>query len=120
LISPVPPKLPGPTPQENLRKKMGREGMEGCRETFIQERGGNCEWCGSIERLTVHHRSATDTGTVLPELLSLWLCSAMLEVPCSTSRRKDPCEREHADGENHYRWHDAEMCSYCFLQEHRK
>ncbi len=28
------------------------------------------------------------------------------------------CRNEHEDGEIHYRWHDAEMCSYCFLKIH--
>ena len=56
MISPVPPEITRTnTRRKNLKKKWTGKEWKIARETFIKERGGKCEWCGSTERLTVHH-----------------------------------------------------------------
>lgn len=120
MISPVPPEITRTnTRRKNLKKKWTGKEWKIARETFIQERGGKCEWCGSTERLTVHHPQRNGYGDQV--YLNFYLSGCVLlcsRCHAALHAGKVLCEREHADGEKHYRWHDAEMCSYCFLQEH--
>lgn len=107
------------TRRKNLKKKWGGKEWKVAREKFIQERGAKCEWCKGTERLTVHHPQRNGYGDQV--YLNFYLSGCVLlcsRCHAALHAGKVLCEREHADGENHYRWHDAEMCSYCFLQEH--
>ncbi len=120
MISPVPPEQTRTsTRRKNLKKKWGGKEWKIAREKFIQERGAKCEWCKGTERLTVHHPQRNGYGDQV--YLDFYLSGCVLlcsRCHAAIHAGRVLCEREHADGEKHYRWHDAEMCSYCFLQEH--
>jgi hypothetical protein len=106
------------TRRKNLKKKWTGKKWKEARLGFIRNRGGKCEWCGSDKNLTVHHpmRNSYGDDTYMDFYLSgcILLCSK-----CHTAVHvgRVLCDRVHEDGENHYKWHDAEMCSYCFLKE---
>ena len=120
MISPVPPEITRTTTRrKNLKKKWGGKEWKVKRLAFIDSRGGKCEWCESKERLTVHHpqRNSYGTSAYMDFFLSgcILLCS---RCHAALHAGRVICEREHDDKEVHYRWHDAEMCSYCFLKLH--
>jgi len=107
------------TRRKNLKKKWGGKEWKIAREKFIAERGGKCEWCEGTERLTIHHPMRNSYGDLA--YMNFYLSGCILlcsRCHAALHAGKVLCEREHADGENHYRSHDAEMCSHCYLQEH--
>lgn len=106
------------TRRKNLKKKWTGKVWKEKRLAFIKNRGGKCEWCGSTDRLTVHHPQRNSYGNEVYMDFFLSGC-VLLCARCHAALHAGRvlCEREHEDGENHYRWHDAEMCSYCFLRE---
>lgn len=120
MISPPPPETTRTnTRRKNLKKKWGGKEWKVAREKFISERGAKCEWCGSTERLTVHHPQRNSYGDTV--YLNFYLSGCILlcsKCHAALHAGKVLCERDHDDGETHYRWHDAEMCSYCFLKLH--
>lgn len=107
------------TRRKNLKKKWTGKAWQEKRLAFIKQRGGKCEWCESIERLTVHHPQRNSYGDQVYMDFYLSGC-VLLCARCHAALHAGRvlCEGTHEDGENHYRWHDAEMCSYCFLKEH--
>lgn len=122
------------TRKNNLKKKWTGKEWKQKREGFIKDRGGKCEWCKHkqgeravsatdgheyIVRLAVHHPMRNVYGSDVYMDFYLSQCIVLCQA-CHTASDKglELCEREHEDGLNHYRWHDAEMCGYCFLKEH--
>jgi len=105
--------------RKNLTKTWSGKEWKEKRLAFIESRGGKCEWCGSTERLTVHHPMRNSYGNTAYMDFFLSGCT-LLCSRCHSALHAGRviCEREHEDGEVHYRWHDAEMCSYCFLKLH--
>ena len=120
MISTSPPETTRTnTRRKNLKKKWTGKEWKLAREKFIQERGGKCEWCGSTDKLTVHHPMRNGYGDQV--YLNFYLSGCVLlcsKCHAAIHAGLVLCERDHADGESHYRWHDAEMCSYCFLKIH--
>lgn len=107
------------TRRRNLKKKWTGKVWKEKREGFIKSRGGKCEWCGSTHKLTVHHPMRNSYGD--QAYMDFYLSGCILLcISCHAAVHagRTLCERHHDDGENHYRWHDAEMCGYCFLKEH--
>ena len=89
------------------------------RESFLKEHGRYCDWCGETTYLTIHHphRNVYGKDTYLDLNLSgcIVLCRA---CHSATHAGMVICEGKHDDGERHYRYHDADMCSYCFKKLH--
>lgn len=122
------------TRRKNLKKKWTGKVWKEKREGFIKSRGGKCEWCGIKQgvylgkdekgrdrylALTVHHPMRDSYGDMA--YMDFYLSGCIVLCPSchyATHHSRTLCERHHDDGENHYRWHDAEMCGYCFLKEH--
>lgn len=107
------------TRRNNLNKTWQSKAWKEARSGFIVSHGGKCEWCGSPEHLTVHHPQRNSYGPEVYLNFALSEC-ILLCRSCHAGLHAGRvlCEREHEDGKNHYRWHDAEMCSYCYLKEH--
>ena len=102
-----------------LKKKWTGKEWKEKRLAFIKAKGGTCEWCGSTERLTVHHPQRNSYGDEV--YMDLFLSGCILVCSkCHAAIHAGMvlCERPHEDGKNHYRWHDAEMCGFCFIKEH--
>ena len=81
--------------------------------------GGKCSWCGSTQSLTVHHPSRNEYGSAA--YMDFYLSGCVLlcrRCHQATHVGKVLCANEHEDGENHYKWHDSEYCSYCFFKLH--
>lgn len=113
------PEIQTTTRRKNPKKKWSGKEWKAKRLAFIKDRGGKCEWCGSTEKLTVHHPQRNAYGDQV--YMDLYLSGCVLL--CNRCHKAIHsglvlCEREHDDGKNHYRWHDADMCGYCFLKEH--
>lgn len=107
------------TRRKNLTKTWSGKEWKAKRLEFIESRGGKCEWCSSTEGLTVHHPMRNSYGSTA--YLDFFLSGCILlcrKCHAALHAGKVLCEREHADGEVHYRWHDADMCGYCFLLLH--
>lgn len=105
--------------RKNLKKKWTGKIWKDARLKFIKDKGGICEWCDSTEYLTVHHPMRNSYGD--ETYLNFYLSGCVLlcrKCHAAIHAGKVLCERDHEDGEKHYRWHDAEMCGYCFLKEH--
>lgn len=105
--------------RKTLNKRWSSKAWREKRLTFIKERGGRCEWCGSTQKLTVHHPQRDSYGDEV--YMDLYLSGCILlcnRCHAALHAGRVICERDHDDGETHYRWHDAEMCSYCFKKEH--
>jgi len=86
---------------------------------FITRMGGKCSMCGSTEYLTVHHPSRNEYGS--DAYMDFYLSGCVLlcrKCHQAVHVGKTLCTNTHSDGVNHYRWHDAEMCTYCFLALH--
>jgi hypothetical protein len=108
---------------KNRRKKLkkkwtGKEWQEK-RLEFIKKHNGKCEWCGSTSRLNVHHPYRNGYGEQVYMDFYLSQC-VLLCNKCHTAVHvgKVLCTNQHDDLENHYMWHDADMCGYCFLKAH--
>lgn len=107
------------TRRKNLKKKWTGKKWKEAREGFIRSHGGKCEWCGSTDHLTVHHPMRNSYGEDVYTDFGLSECVLLCrQCHAAVHAGRVLCDRDHEDGENHYRWHDAEMCSYCFLKEH--
>lgn len=117
-----------PTPPEEIRKTNRRKKLlkvwsdktwKAARAEFILAKGGKCEWCGSTKRLTPHHPYRNTYSDQVYKDLFLSQC-ILLCSRCHSALHRGmvPCEREHDDGEVHYRWHDAPVCSACYLKEY--
>lgn len=107
------------TRRNNLRKKWSGKAWQEKRAGFIKSRGGICEWCGSKDHLTVHHPQRNSYGDTV--YMDFYLSGCILlcrKCHAALHAGRTLCEYPHEDGENHYRWHDADKCSYCFLKEH--
>jgi len=117
-----------PTPPEEIRKTNRRKKLlkvwsdktwKAARAEFILAKGGKCEWCGSQDRLTVHHpmRDVYGKSVYVDFVLSdcILLC-ARCHRALHTGR--DICPGSHDDGEIHYKWHDADVCTICYLKMH--
>jgi len=105
--------------RKNLKKKWTGKEWKLAREGFIRDSGGRCQWCGKTDHLTVHHPQRNSYGDTV--YLDFYLSGCILlcrECHAAVHAGRVLCTREHVDGENHYRWHDAEMCGYCFLRDH--
>lgn len=105
--------------RKNLKKKWTGALWKAKRLEFIERNGGKCAWCGSIEYLTVHHPSRNEYGT--DAYMDFYLSGCVLlcrRCHQATHVGKVLCTNEHTDGVSHYRWHDAEMCTVCFLALH--
>jgi hypothetical protein len=105
--------------RKKLKKKWTGKIWQEKRLEFIRIKGGHCEWCGSTEYLTVHHPSRNEYGT--DAYMDFYLSGCILlcrRCHQATHVGRTLCQNEHQDNENHYKWHDAEMCSYCFLKLH--
>lgn len=117
------PAIATTTRRNNLKKKWTGKAWKEKRLAFIKTRGGACEWCGSSERLTVHHpqRNAYGDEVYMDFYLSgcVLLCS---RCHAAIHAGMVLCEYQegvfHVDGNKHYRWHDAEMCGFCFIKVH--
>lgn len=105
--------------RKSLKKTWTGKAWKEARAGFIKSRGGTCEWCKSRERLTVHHPQRNSYGPEIYMDFALSEC-ILLCARCHAALHAGRviCEREHDDGEIHYRWHDAEMCGFCFLKLH--
>jgi hypothetical protein len=105
--------------RKNLNKTWSGKAWKEARIGFIESHGGKCEWCGSSEHLTVHHPMRNSYGPDVYLDFALSEC-VLLCRSCHAALHNGRvlCTREHPDGLNHYKWHDADMCGYCYLLEH--
>lgn len=120
MLTPIPPQeIRARNHKRNLNRVWSGKVWRAKRLAFIDSRGSRCEWCGSTEGLTVHHPMRNSYGS--SAYMDFYLSGCILLCQrCHSALHAGRviCDRDHADGEVHYRWHDAEMCSYCFLQLH--
>ena len=108
------------TRRKNLKKKWVGAEWKQKRIEFIKKMGGTCAWCGSTEYLTVHHPGRNEYNSD-EAYMDFYLSGCVLlcrRCHQATHVGKVLCEHDHEDGNNHYRWHDAEMCTVCFLALH--
>jgi hypothetical protein len=107
------------TRRTNLKKKWTGKQWKVAREGFIKSHGSKCEWCGHTDHLTVHHPQRNSYGDDVYLDFGLSECILLCrQCHAAVHAGRSLCERNHEDGENHYRWHDAAMCGVCFLKEH--
>lgn len=107
------------TRRKKLKKKWTGKEWQQKRLEFIEKMGRKCSWCGSTEYLTVHHPSRNEYGT--DAYMDFYLSGCVLlcrRCHQATHVGKVLCTGEHEDGENHYKYHDAEMCNVCFHKAH--
>lgn len=113
------PEIAAANHKRKNKKTWSTKEWKDARESFIKEHGRFCDWCGETKYLTVHHphRNVYGTSAYLDFNLSgcVLLCRA---CHSATHAGMVICERDHLDGQRHYRYHDAEMCSYCFKLAH--
>jgi len=107
------------TRRKKLKKKWTGKLWQEKRLEFISKNGGVCAWCGSTEYLTVHHPHRNSYGD--DSYMDFYLSGCVLlcrQCHQATHVGKVLCKGEHADGKNHYKYHDADMCGVCFLALH--
>ena len=105
--------------RKNLKKTWTSKEWKAARLAFIKERGGKCEMCGYDKYLTVHHPFRNVYGKDAYDDFYLSGCILLCRsCHSATHAGMTLCKRDHPDGEKHYRYHDAEMCSYCYKLLH--
>jgi hypothetical protein len=104
------------------KKKWSSKEWKIKREEFIISHGSFCDWCGSDSYLTVHHPYRNVYGKTTYDDFYLSEC-VLLCRSCHSATHAGMVlctykEGIYHDGARHYRFHDAEKCSFCFKKEH--
>jgi len=101
--------------RKNLNKLYNSAEWKKARKEFLDQHGYFCDWCGATKYLEIHHPMRNVYGTDLYTDFVASQCVVLCRsCHYATEHNRVLCPR----CKEHYKFHDAEVCSYCYLKEH--